>query len=97
MKKALPIEDLWAVGVWLDILLPTYRGVDMSKQILNIGDRVLGKVHTNLTRVWIGTELPTEKYCSGVIVRQMHNAMFLIKTDDSRLFACSIGYIYKPT
>ena len=75
----------------------------MSKQdyVPKIGERVFGKVHKYLTHVWIGPAgpliIPEEDSCSGVIVRQMHNEMFLIKTDEGKLLACSHGHIYKPT
>ena len=67
----------------------------------SIGDRVSGKVNRYLTHVWVGEAgpyiVPTETRCSGVIVREMYNALFLIKTDSGKLFACSRDYVYKPT
>ena len=60
-----------------------------------IGDRVSCKIHRYLTNVWTDCPTPTEKRCNGVIVRQMHNSMFLIRDDMGKLFACSIGFIYK--
>ena len=75
--------------------------MNKQKYMPKMGDRVAGKVHKYLTHVWIGPDgtliIPTETFCSGVIVRQMHNAMFLIKTDEGKRLACSLGYVYKPT
>ena len=62
-----------------------------------IGDRVLGKVDRYLTHIWAGVPIPTETSCSGIVIRQMHNTMFLVKADNDQLFACQRGYIYKPT
>ena len=64
----------------------------------SIGDRVIGKVHRYLTHIWTCEPIPPKDMsCSGVIIREMYNAIFLIKTDDNQLFACSRGYTYKPT
>ena len=75
--------------------------IKKQNYIPQIGDRVLGIVHPYLTHVWIGPEgpliIPTEKICSGVIVKKIYNFMFLIKTDGDKLLASTIGYIYKPS
>ena len=59
----------------------------------SIGDRVIGKVHPYLSSVWARDAgpytVPTETSCSGIIIKQFHNAMFLIKTDENKLLACS--------
>ena len=67
------------------------------KYIPTMGERVLAKVDRYLTHVWTNEPIPTKTSCSGVIIRQIHNAMFLIKSDNGQLFACQRGYIYKPT
>ena len=71
--------------------------MNSERYIPKIGDRISCKIHTYLTHIWLDLPRPTEKRCSGIIVKEMYNAIFVIKTDDNKLFACSVGYTYKPT
>ena len=62
--------------------------------MIEIGDRIACKVHRYLTHVWIGGEIPTQKRCSGIVVRKIHD-MCLVQTDDGERFAAANGCIRK--